>query len=68
MREMHTSLSADLLGEAFPRSLQEQAIEAAVYGSVQIEARQWTEQFDVTLRGENNSNSRAPAVPQRLLR
>lgn len=52
MSEMHISLSADLLGEAFPQSLHKLATDAAIYGSVQLEDRQWTEQFEVTLWGE----------------
>lgn len=52
MGEMHTCLSADLLGEAFPQSLQMLATEAAIYGSVQLQASQWTEQFEVLLGGE----------------
>ena len=52
MREMHTSLSADLLGEAFPQSLHTLATEAAIYASVQLQASQWTEQFEALLDGE----------------
>jgi hypothetical protein len=49
---MHASLSTGLLGEAFPRSLHEQATEAAIYASVQLQVDQWTEQFEVTLWDE----------------
>lgn len=52
MGEMHTSLSADLLSEAFPESLDTLATEAATYASVQLQASQWTEQFEVSLGGE----------------
>lgn len=52
MAEMHTSLNADLLGEAFPQSLHMLATEAAIYGSAQLQASQWTEQFEVSLGGE----------------
>ena len=49
---MHTSLSADLLSEAFPESLDTLATEAATYAFVQLQASQWTEQFEVSLGGE----------------
>lgn len=52
MPEMYTSLSADLLAEAFPRSLHQQAAEAATYASVQLRVDQWTKQFEVTFRNE----------------
>lgn len=60
MPEMLTSLSADLLAKAFPRALHEQATDAAIYGSVQLQIVQWTELFEVTLRGE------ALRIPARL--
>ncbi|HEV7343285.1 MAG TPA: hypothetical protein VGN68_16800 [Sphingopyxis sp.] len=53
MAEMYTSLSADQLGEAFPLSLRDQAMDASIYSAVQLQASQWTEQFEVALWGES---------------
>lgn len=60
MHEMLTSIDSDLLVNAFPSTVREQAIPAAEYASRQLGSVQWTDRFEVRMGGE------ALLIPARL--